>query len=129
MLNRKVIVSSLSIIGFVLCVFLITRSGSIPPHVQVQASFSRAQAKVLYANAKREMWLTYWRGLLGDLKGRQFRYGWKQLVKGPGAIEGLVTGANSNVMAYIKCGSDDGFWITVQDRLHVTNPVLANKGR
>ena len=91
-------------------------SSSVPPIVQMQASFSREQAAWLYSRAHKDLWRKYWRGVHSDIAARQFKSAWDHIVNGPGAIQGVVADVNSNVVSCVKYRNGQTFWITVLPR-------------
>ena len=85
----------------------------IPPNVQIQSSFTKDQAVRFYSRAHQDLWRRYWHGLGANIRSRQFRSAWADVVNGPGAIQGVVADVNSNIVSYVQNRNGEGFWITV----------------
>ena len=97
-----------------LCVVFLERSSSIPSDFQFESHFSRQQAEMFYAKARHQLRQSYWDAMRRNLKNFQFNYAWKRWKNGEGHVEGVITNSNSDVMAFVKFGNGDSFWITLQ---------------
>jgi hypothetical protein len=97
----------------------ISKTSTIPSYVQIQSNYTSNQAEFYFAKATHELRQTYWSGIYDQVKRRQFNYAWNRLWNGPGAIYGVVTDLNSNVVAFVKLRNGEGFWIPVVGRAAV----------
>jgi len=107
---------------FLLAIWVRTFSPTISPYVQFQAGFSKDQMAFFYAKTRRDLRQNYVRGLARDAKALQLKTAWHELWNGPGAIQGILTDFNSNVLAFVKFKDGNSYWLTVQP---TSNPGFA----
>jgi hypothetical protein len=92
--------------------FLHEQRAAIPPDFRFQSQFSRQEAGLFYAKARQEQ--SYWNGICGNLRKKQFKYAWQRLTNGQGHIDGVLTNNNADVLACVRFRNGKGYWITVK---------------